>query len=101
MRNDHKALMLRIEKGLEAHFARDRNQSEQTPVSAAQSTLPQTIASTAPTFARVNSVVSGSPADAAGLQAGDRIQTFAHANWLNHDKLTKVAQIVSQNEGVR
>lgn len=51
-------------------------------------------------FTKVNSVVSGSPADTAGMKAGDKIQRFGDANWLNHEKLSKVAQIVSQNEGV-
>jgi len=51
-------------------------------------------------FAKVNSVVAGSPADTAGMKAGDKIQRFGDANWLNHEKLSKVAQIVSQNEGV-
>lgn len=52
-------------------------------------------------FAKVNSVVTGSPADTAGLQAGDAILSFGAANWTNHEKLGKVAQVVSQNEGVR
>ena len=51
-------------------------------------------------FAKVNSVVSGSPADHAGLKAGDRIWKFGDVNWLNHEKLGKVAETVQRNQGV-
>ena len=51
-------------------------------------------------FAKVNSVVEGGPADTAGLKAGDQIRTFGTANWMNHEKLSKVAEIVQGSEGV-
>ena len=51
-------------------------------------------------FAKVNSVVEGSPADTAGLKAGDTIRTFGTANWMNHEKLSKVAEVVQRSEGV-
>ena len=51
-------------------------------------------------FAKVNSVVPGSPADQAGLKAGDTIRSFGDVNWLNHERLSKVAEAVQQNEGV-
>ena len=51
-------------------------------------------------FAKVNSVVAGSPADDAGLRAGDRICRFDDVNWLNHERLSKVATTVRTNEGV-
>ena len=51
-------------------------------------------------FAKVNSVVEGSPAYTAGLRAGDRIRAFGAANWMNHEKLTKVAEVVQRSEGV-
>lgn len=53
-----------------------------------------------PAFARVNSVVPASPADQAGLKAGDTIRSFGTVNWMNHERLTKVAELVQQNEGV-
>jgi len=52
-------------------------------------------------FAKVNSVERGSPADDAGLEAGDRIRRFGHVNWINHEKLSKVAEVVQRNQGVR
>lgn len=51
-------------------------------------------------FAKVNSVVPGSPADDAGLKAGDRIRKLGDVNWLNHEKLSKVAETVQRNQGV-
>ncbi|KAI9722182.1 MAG: putative 26S proteasome regulatory subunit [Chrysothrix sp. TS-e1954] len=101
LRNDHKALMSRIETGLHSHFATSaaagRAPSDPTMSSAASD---QELSTSAATFAKVNSVVPSSPADTAGLKVGDRIQTFGEANWLNHEKLSKVAQIVGQSEGV-
>jgi C-terminal processing protease CtpA/Prc len=51
-------------------------------------------------FAKVNSVVPGSPAESAGLKVGDNITKFGWVDWTNHDKLSKVAEAVTQNEGV-
>ena len=51
-------------------------------------------------FAKVNSVVAGSPADEAGLKAGDRVRRFGEVTWLNHEKLSKVAETVQRNQGV-
>lgn len=95
--------MSRIETGLHAHHASIQASSppvvpasKQEPISGASpsSALPET------PFARVNSVVEGSPADMAGLKAGDRIRRFGTANWMNHEKLAKVAEVVQGSEGV-
>ena len=107
LRNDYKGIMSKIEAGLHAHHASLQNTtlpppSESNPGSRQASSngtsnsslLPQT------PFARVNSVVSGSPADEAGLRAGDRIQVFGAVNWMNHEKLSKVAEVVQESEGV-
>lgn len=51
-------------------------------------------------FAKVNGVVSGSPAEEAGLKAGDKIRRFEDVNWMNHEKLSKVAQVVQRHQGV-
>ena len=51
-------------------------------------------------FARVNSVVTGSPADQAGLKAGDRIRKFENVNFMNHERLSKIAEAVQRNRGV-
>ncbi|KAL1859929.1 putative 26S proteasome regulatory subunit [Paecilomyces lecythidis] len=105
LRNDHKDVMSRLEKGLHEHFANlQQAQSQATDTSsstsqaAATSTSPAGIVETP--FAKVNSVVSGSPAEQAGLKAGDTIRNFGGANWMNHERLSKVAQIVQQHEGL-
>lgn len=51
-------------------------------------------------FAKVNSVAANSPAQQAGLQAGDEIRNFGYVNRSNHDGLKKVAECVQGNEGV-
>ena len=105
--------MSRIETGLHEHFA---NQNE--PNLATGNSTQASSNSTIPTqqdrgsisanedqagaaFARVNSVMAGSPADQAGLKAGDEVISFGDVNWLNHEKLARVARAVQRNEGVR
>ena len=91
--------MAQIDKGLQEHFA-----SNATNGPPAQSpnvhSSPSAATSVEDPFAKVNSIEPGSPAQAAGLRVGDRIQRFGDATWLNNEKLSKVAQTVSQNEGV-
>jgi 26S proteasome non-ATPase regulatory subunit 9 len=90
-----------IEKGLHAHHARlaeqAQNPSAANQALAASSAAP--VALEAP-FAKVNSVVSGSPAESAGLRVGDTITKFGWVDWTNHERLSRVAEAVSQNEGV-
>jgi len=104
LRNDYKALMSKIELGLHEHHAKYRasdplltTPSTQAPSSSGQ-ILDQGLVDTP--FAEVNSVEKGSPADDAGLEAGDRIRRFGHVNWINHEKLSKVAEVVQRNQGV-
>jgi len=106
LKNDYKGLMDQIEKGLHEHHANlsttEQSSAHTLPSRAAPATSGSQ--STGPTsieapFAKVNSVVNSSPADAAGLKAGDKITKFGYVNWMNHEKLSKVAQVVQQNEG--
>ncbi|KAF2435529.1 26S proteasome non-ATPase regulatory subunit 9 [Tothia fuscella] len=104
IRNDYKALMSRIELAVQAQFAENASRPSQSTTTMSQSTTsstnipPQQAAPSTP-FAKVNSVVDGSPAAEAGLRAQDLITRFGGATWLNHDKLSKVAEVVNQNEG--
>lgn len=95
--------MAEIEVALHAHHAAGAAAALQSSVGA-QRTSTQPRAQTAPLleapFAKVNNVDTGGPAEAAGLMAGDLVRRFGGANWMNHDKLRKVGEIVSQNEGV-
>ncbi|EMD87106.1 hypothetical protein COCC4DRAFT_73030 [Bipolaris maydis ATCC 48331] len=101
LKNDYKDLMSRIEKGLHEHHARLAEQAN-NPAAASQ-TQPEANAPPATLeapFAKVNSVVAGSPAETAGLRVGDTITKFGWIDWTNHERLSRVAEVVSQNEGV-
>ena len=101
-----------IEKALHVHFA-NQNGSEaaniepglQASLGSASDVRSSTnnesdlIQDTRP-FAKVNSIVTGSPADQAGLHAGDEVVKFGDINWLNHEKLSQVARFVQTHEGV-
>jgi len=95
--------MSRLEVVVHARFAAMASE----PTAASSSTVPirastsqsSQVATTTP-FAKVNTVVAGSPAEQSGLQVNDEITRFGSATWLNHDKLSKVAEVVAQNEGV-
>ena len=94
--------MARLEKAVHAQFASQPVGTTQSAGASSSSSISRTAeASQQDTpFAKVNSVVANSPAADAGLQAGDKVARFGTATWLNHEKLAKVAQIVSQSEGV-
>ena len=111
LKNDFKALMSRIEAGLHAHHASVQHDaslmhasntaaggSSSLTAASSSNVLPTTVIE-AP-FAKVNSVVAGSPAEEAGLRAGDEIRRFGSVNWMNHEKLNKIAETVQHNEGV-
>jgi 26S proteasome non-ATPase regulatory subunit 9 len=101
LKNDYKDLMSRIEKGLHEHHARLQEQAA-NPAAAnqAQAGLSAPPAALEAPFAKVNSVVEGSPAATAGLRIGDTITKFGWVDWTNHQRLSRVAEAVSQNEGV-
>lgn len=102
LKNDYKDLMSRIEKGLHEHHARVAEQAQNNPEAAsqAQAALQAAPSALEAPFAKVNSVVAGSPADMAGLKVGDTITKFGWVDWTNHERLSRVAEAVSQNEGV-
>lgn len=101
LRNDYKALMTRLEAAVHTQFASQSAAPPPAPSTTSPSNPPTASSRTDETpFARVDTVVPGSPAEAAGLKAGDMVQRFGDANWLNHEKLTRVAQVVGQSEGV-
>jgi len=93
--------MLRIEKGLHEHHARLAEQANNPAASETQTVFGAPPAALEAPFAKVNSVVAGSPAETAGLKIGDSITKFGWVDWTNHERLSRVAEAVSQNEGVR
>lgn len=103
LRNDWKSIMDKIEKGLHQQFE-DMKKNGTTDTSRTPATGPSivdTSAESAPQtpFAKVNSVEHGSPAHEAGLKAQDLIRTFGDANWMNHERLRKVGEVVQRNLG--
>lgn len=102
LRNDWKELMDRIEKALHEHHANiqeeDAKNPQPDPSSVPASTVSPPAAPETP-FARVNTVEPGSPANEAGLKAGDLIRRFGDAIWSNHERLRKVGEVVQQNTG--
>jgi 26S proteasome non-ATPase regulatory subunit 9 len=98
-----------IEKHIHEHFARQAENStndemmiEDGPLTSVvpSSLTPASSLFLGPVFAKVNSVVPGSPAESAGLQAGDEIRNFGYVNNTNHDGLKRVGECVQGNEGV-
>lgn len=94
--------MSRIEKGLHEYHARlaEQTQNNSAALDQAQAGQSPPPAALEAPFAKVNSVVAGSPADEAGLKVGDSITKFGWVDWTNHERLGRVAEAVSQNEGV-
>lgn len=94
--------MSRIEKGLHEHHARLAEQAQSGSTEANQTQAGQSAppAALEAPFAKVNSVVAGSPADQAGLKVGDSITKFGWVDWTNHERMGRLAEAVSQNEGV-
>ena len=98
--------MSQIETGLHEHHAASKSRDHtlsQGALHASNASVDRagTISSSVEVpFAKVNSVVSGSPAEEAGLQAGDAIRRFGDIYWINHERLSKVAETVQKNEGV-
>ena len=106
LRNDYKDLMDSIEKRIHEHFASLPDEvaaptepQVPTPQESLRDYVPPPVLM-AP-FAKVNSVVDGSPASLAGLKSGDQIRNFGYVNQSNHDDLKKVAECVQGNENVR
>ncbi len=101
LKNDLKEVMKQVQVVVEEHFAAGKTLE---PSPSAQSWSAGTSGSGAsaiePPFAKVNTVAAGSPAAEAGLKAGDRVTKFGTANYTNHERLSKVAQVVQQNENV-
>ncbi|KAK4555964.1 putative 26S proteasome regulatory subunit [Recurvomyces mirabilis] len=102
LKNDYKGIMGKLEVAVHEHFAAGKTLDGQTTTArvapAVQSSTSAPTSAIEPPFARVNTVVPDSPADHAGLKAGDKVVRFGSATWTNHERLSKVAQVVQQNE---
>jgi len=98
LKNDHKDLMSRIEKGLHALHQENRDveaeRERQRPRAPPTTVAPQLIP-----FALVNTVAASSPAFEAGLQQHDKIVKFGTCYAHNNSKLARLAEVVQSSEG--
>lgn len=98
--------MSRIEDGLHAHHASLQVSDGLPPSSSLHGSTANRTGNAGdpngiePSFARIGGVTTGSPAEDAGLRVGDQITKFGDVNWMNHEKLSKVAETVQRSEGV-
>ncbi|KLJ09970.1 hypothetical protein EMPG_14621 [Blastomyces silverae] len=115
LRNDYKDVMARAEQSVHDRFAQLHHQQNANcpPTTTTTTTAPSTSTSTIEDsatssaqagiietpFAKISTVADGSPAAQAGIKVGDAIRSVGHVNWTNHENLTKVAEVVQQNEG--
>ena len=104
LKNDHKAVMSELEVAVQEQFAAGKAEeaASSNGIPPRAGTTPSSPAAPVvePIFAKVNSVVPNSPADQAGLRMGDKVTRFGWVNWTNHERLSKVALVVQQNEDV-
>ena len=103
LKNDYKALMAKVEVAIQEHFESSGDKSSAAAPAvqqAAEFSMPSS-SSIEPPFAKVNAVMPGSPADSAGLKVGDKVTRFDDVDFTNHERLSRVAQAVQQNENVR
>ncbi|KAK3705068.1 putative 26S proteasome regulatory subunit [Vermiconidia calcicola] len=100
LKNDHKALMDQLDLTIQEHFAAGKGVEASTPASETQAGSRNISSNSAiePPFARVNTVAPNSPAEQAGMKPGDKVTRFGTANFSNHERLGKVAQVVQLNE---
>ena len=104
LKNDHKAVMSQLEIAVQEQFAAGKAEEAASAngIPLRSGTAPSSSAAPVvePPFAKVNSVVPNSPAEQAGLCAGDKVVKFGWVNFTNHERLAKVALVVQQNEDV-
>ncbi len=85
LRNDFKALMVKIQRKVESGFNSGIPKSQSAVVNKRGPV--ETVTQPAKPFAIVNSVAEGSPASEAGLRKDDQLVKFGHVESHNHNEL--------------
>ncbi|XP_065150409.1 26S proteasome non-ATPase regulatory subunit 9 [Paramisgurnus dabryanus] len=100
LQNDHKAVMMEIEKALHALHAKARVRPEKDNAKTQTESTEPVVSMLSP-FALVDTVTWGSPAFQAGLQVGDEVLEFGSINTQNFRNLHDIASVVQHSEGKR
>lgn len=98
LQNDHKVLMLQVEKALHQLHAREKEKRAKDEAEAQAEAMNQDQSLPQP-FARVNAVTPGSPASISGLQVDDEIIAFGSVDTHNFQSLQNIATVVQHSEG--
>lgn len=98
LQNDHKAVMMEIEKALHALHAKVRVRPEKDNAKTQTESTEPVVSMPSP-FALVDTVTRGSPAFQAGLQVGDEVLEFGSINTQNFRNLHDIASVVQHSEG--
>ncbi|XP_061784115.1 26S proteasome non-ATPase regulatory subunit 9 [Nerophis lumbriciformis] len=98
LQNDHKAIMVEIEEALHKLHAREKAKRRRDETEAREEAMELQV-TLPPAFARVNSVIQGSPASEAGLKDGDEVVEFGSVNPGNFQSVYNIASVVQHSEG--
>ncbi|XP_060049150.1 26S proteasome non-ATPase regulatory subunit 9 isoform X2 [Erinaceus europaeus] len=104
LQNDHKAVMKQVEEALHQLHARDKEKQARDMAEAHEEAMShnldqnENLGAQRP-FAKVNSVIPGSPASDAGLQVDDEIVAFGSVNTQNFQSLHNIGNVVQHSEG--
>ncbi|CAH2295836.1 26S proteasome non-ATPase regulatory subunit 9 [Pelobates cultripes] len=96
LQNDHKAIMKEIEEALHNLHAREKEKRNKDDAEAQAEACLQNLPES---FAKIDAVTPGSPANLSGLQVGDEIVAFGSVNASNFQTLQNIASVVQHSEG--
>ncbi|KAL1501883.1 hypothetical protein ABEB36_007123 [Hypothenemus hampei] len=99
LQNDHKAIMQRIENGLQGYYSASssENSMDTQPINIhRRSEMNHQIP-----FAKVTQVSDGSPAFYAGIRVNDELVEFGTVNANNFKAITDIATVVQHSEGTQ
>jgi len=107
LKNDYKNIMVKLDSALEEQFAQIRADQAAglgpvlppAPLSIPNRSATGPISPIDLPFAKVDEVITNSPAEAAHLQVADQILRFGSVNASNHESLRRLGEVVAQNEG--